>query len=77
MNKRHEFLDWLLRVKEEEETSYNNVNSCVVTITTFVFCFSVLEILSYFLYLFKVRLKKRLSTFSKLSLEGNCRTDGA
>ena len=54
MNKRHEFLDWLLRVKEEEETSYNNVNSCVATVTTCVFIFSVLEILSYFLYLFQV-----------------------
>ena len=54
MNKRHKFLDWLLRVKEEEETSYNNVNSCVMAVTTCVFVFSILEILSYFLYLFKV-----------------------
>ena len=58
VNKRHKFLDWLLRVKEEEETSYNNVNSCVLAVTTCVFVFSVLEILSYFLYLFKVWLKK-------------------
>ena len=66
MNKRHEFLDWLLRVKEDEVTSYNNVNSCVATITTYVFCFSVLEILSYFLYLFKVWLKQALRSSCEL-----------
>ena len=57
VNKRHQFLDWLLRVKEEEVTSYYNVNTCVLTVTTCVFIFSILEIVSYFLYLFQVWLK--------------------
>ena len=62
VNKRHQFLEWLLHVKKEEEDSYNNMNTCVITLTSCIFLFSVLEILFYFIYLFQVWLQtpKRL-----------------
>ena len=54
VNKRHAFLQRLIYVKEEEVTSYENMNSCVTTVTTCVLVFSLLEVISYYLYLFKV-----------------------
>ena len=54
MNKRHNFLEWLIVVKEEEVKSYNNMNTCVTTVTTCVGVFAVMEGITYFLYLFKV-----------------------
>ena len=54
VNKRHHFLEWLLVVKEEEVTSYNNINTCVTTVTACVGVFAVMEVLAYFLYLYQV-----------------------
>ena len=54
MNKRHHFLEWLIFVKEEEVTSYNNMNTCVTAVTACVGVFAVMEVLAYFLYLYKV-----------------------
>ena len=54
MNKRHHFLEWLIYVKEEEVTSYNNINTCVTTVTACVGVFAVMEVLAYFLYLYQV-----------------------
>ena len=54
MNKRHNFLIRLISVKDEEVTSYNNMQTCVTNITVCVCVFSALEIISYFLYLHKV-----------------------
>ena len=56
MNQRHQFLERLIRVNEEEVTSYQNMNTCVTTVTACVLVFSLLEVMSYYLYLFKVRL---------------------
>ena len=55
VNKRHAFLQRLIYVKDEEVTSYENMNTCVITVTACVFVFSILEVVSYFLYLFKVQ----------------------
>ena len=54
VNKRHHFLEWLLVVKDEEVTSYNNMNTCVTAVTVCVGVFAVMEVLAYFLYLYKV-----------------------
>ena len=57
MTRRHEFLEKLIGVKEEEVTSFENMHSCLVTVTSCICVFSVFEVLSYFLYLFKVLIK--------------------
>ena len=55
VNKRHAFLQQLTGlVKDEEVTSYQNMNTCVPTVTTCGPVFSLLEVISYYLYLFKV-----------------------
>ena len=54
VNKRHAFLQRLIYVKEEEVTSYENMNTCVTTVTACVCVFSLMEVVTYFLYLFKV-----------------------
>ena len=54
VNKRHAFLQRLIYVKEEEVTSHENMNTCVITVTTCVLVFSLLEVISYYLYIFKV-----------------------
>ena len=54
VNKRHHFLEWLLVVKDEEVTSYNNTNTYFTVITACVCVFAVMEVIAYFLYLFKV-----------------------
>ena len=55
VNKRHEFLEQLIGVKEEEVISYEHMHSCLVVVTSCICSFSVLEVLTYFLYLFKVK----------------------
>ena len=55
VNKRHAFLQRLIYVNEEEVTSYENMNTCVITVTACVCMFSIMEVVSYFLYLFKVQ----------------------
>ena len=54
VNKRHTFLEQLIGVKEEEVTSYENMHSCLVVVTSCICLFSALEVLAYFLYLFQV-----------------------
>ena len=54
VNKRHAFLQRLIYVKEEEVTSYENMHTCVTTVTACVLVFSLMEVISYYLYLFKV-----------------------
>ena len=54
VTRRHEFLEKLIGVKEEEVTSYQNMNTCVTTVTACVCVFSLMEVITYFLYLFKV-----------------------
>ena len=54
MNKRHNFLIRLISVKDEEVTSYDNMHSCVTNVTVCICVFSVMEVVTYFLYLFKV-----------------------
>ena len=54
VNKRHAFLQRLIYVKDEEVTSYENMHTCVTTVTTCVLVFSLMEVISYYLYLFKV-----------------------
>ena len=51
MDKRHKFLERLITVKDEEVTSYENMNACLITVTVCVIVFSVLEVTSYFTYL--------------------------
>ena len=51
MDKRHKFLERLITVKEEEVTSYENMNACLITVTVCVCVFSILEVASYFTYL--------------------------
>ena len=54
VNKRHALLQRLIYVKDEEVTSYENMHTCVTTVTACVCVFSLMEVISYFLYLFKV-----------------------
>ena len=54
VNKRHAFLQRLIYVNEEEVTSYENMNACVNSVTACVLMFSLMEVISYYLYLFKV-----------------------
>ena len=54
VKQRHEFLERLMPVKPEEVTSYENMHTCLVTVTACVGVFSVMEVAVYFLYLFKV-----------------------
>ena len=54
VNKRHAFLQRLIHVKEEEVTSYGNMNTCVTNFTICVGIFSLMEVIAYFLYLYKV-----------------------
>ena len=54
MNKRHEFLEQLIGVKAEEIVSYEQMHTCLVTVTSCICSFSVLEVFAYFLYLFQV-----------------------
>ena len=54
VNKRHALLQRLIYVKDEEVTSYENMNTCVTAVTACVLVFSIMEVVSYFLYLFKV-----------------------
>ena len=51
VDKRHKFLERLITVKDEEVTSYENMNACLITVTACVIMFSVLEVASYFTYL--------------------------
>ena len=53
MNKRHQFLESFSGVKDEEMISYENMNICLLTVALCVCVFSLLEVASYFLYLFK------------------------
>lgn len=53
MNKRHKFLESFSGVKDEEVISYENVHTCMLTVTLCICVFSLLEVASYFLYLFK------------------------
>ena len=46
VNKRHAFLQRLIYVKEKEMTSYENMNTCVTTVTTCVLVFSHLEVIA-------------------------------
>ena len=65
MNKRHNFLMWLITVKDEEQTSYDNMQACVTNITVCICVFSVMEVISYFIYLLKVEtLSVRYCTFT-------------
>ena len=50
VNQRHAFLKWLVTVKDEEVISYENINSCLVTVTTCLCVFSVMEVAAYFIY---------------------------
>ena len=50
VNQRHAFLKWLVTVKDEEVISYENINSCLVTVTTCLCVFSVMEVAAYFVY---------------------------
>ena len=45
---------WLITVKDEEQTSYDNMQACVTNITVCICVFSVMEVISYFIYLLKV-----------------------
>ena len=54
VRQRHEFLERLMPVKPEEVTSYENMHTCLITVTASVGVFSVMEVAVYFLYLFKV-----------------------
>ena len=51
VDKRHKFLERLISVKDEEVTSYENMNTCLITVTVCVCVFSILEVASYFTYL--------------------------
>ena len=51
---RHHFLMRLITVKDEEVTSYENMHACVTWVTVCICIFSVLEVLSFFLYYLKV-----------------------
>ena len=53
MNKRHQFLESFSGVKDEEMISYENMNTCLLIVTLWVCVFSLLEVASYFPYLFK------------------------
>ena len=53
MNKRHQFLESFSGAKDEEMISYENMHTCLLTVTVWVCVFSLLEVASYFLYLFK------------------------
>ena len=53
MDKRHKFLARLITVKDDEVISFENMHTCLLTVTLSVFVFSLLEVASYFLYLFK------------------------
>ena len=68
MNKRHEFLEQLIGTKAEEVVSYENMHSCLVAVSSCIFSFSALEVLAYFLYLFKVNKHYCVSRRSS----GNC-----
>ena len=59
MNQRHQFLERLISVKEEEVTSFQNMHTCVTTVTACVCVFSLMEVITYFLYLFKVYTNSR------------------
>ena len=50
VNQRHAFLKWLVTVKDDEVISYENINSCLVTVTTCLFVFSMMEVAAYFVY---------------------------
>ena len=54
VNKRHHILEWLIVVKEQEVTSYNNMNTCVIVVTACTIVFAVMEVIAYFLYLCQV-----------------------
>ena len=54
VDQRHTFLERLIGVKMEEKVSFENIHLCANTITACVSVFSVMEIISYFLYLNKV-----------------------
>ena len=53
MTKRHQFLESFSGVKDEEMISYENIHTCLLIFTLCVCVFSLLEVASYFLYLFK------------------------
>ena len=53
MTKRHQFLESFSGAKEEEMISYENMHTCLLTVTLCVCVFSLLEVASYFLYIFK------------------------
>ena len=55
VNQRHAFLKWLITVKDEEVTSHENINNCLVTVTTLLCVFSVMEVAAYFIYAKLVR----------------------
>ena len=50
VNRRHAFLKWLITVKDEEVTSFQNINTCLETVTTCLCVFSVMEVAAYFIY---------------------------
>ena len=51
MNQRHQFLERFITVKDDEVISYENMNTCLLTVTVCFCVFSVLEVTCYFLYL--------------------------
>ena len=51
MNQRHQFLERFITVKDDEVISYENMNTCLLTVTVCFCVFSVLEVTCYYLYL--------------------------
>ena len=54
VNSRHNFLMRISYVKDKEVTSYENMHACVTWVTACICVFSVMEVVSFFLYYLKV-----------------------
>ena len=51
MDKRHKFLARLITVKDDEVISFENMHTCLLTVTVCVCLFSIMEVASYFTYM--------------------------
>ena len=53
--KRHEFLGNFIKTKQTEDVSYKQAINCLIMVTVLIPTFCLLEVISYFVYLYKVK----------------------
>ena len=58
---RHHLLNRIMKTRELENLSYNNAHNCFIVVNTCIVSFSILELLTYFLYMGQVNINNSVT----------------